>query len=471
MRTLQNFINGEWTDSSSTETLTAVNPATEQPIALIPVGSVDDVDQAVTAARLAQPGWAALPVEERVAVLLGAVDTIEAHAEELVACETAEMGKPGGIGLMFLANGTSTMRNGVNDALDYEFSGHIKTDQTGVTDVVRKPIGVVAVIVPWNFTVAAILMAIGPFLAAGNTVVVKASEKATPSAVRLFELLDLPAGVLNLVLGDRRAGAPLAEHPGVNLVHFTGSVGAGKSVGAATGGNLTRAVLELGGKDPVVIDEDVDVQQVAEAVAFGAFVNSGQICTSMERIYVHEKIADQFVSALSAAAAAQVMGLPSDPSTVLGPMVDDVQRQIVHGQVTDALSKGAKAVTGGALPDREGFFYPATVLVDVDDSMAVMRDETFGPVAAVQTVGSFAEGVAEASKTAFGLAATVYTKNPEHIALSYSIPAGILWINQWQGGDLGRHMEPAADSGMGAMGGRLAYDAATRPMAVHYPAV
>jgi acyl-CoA reductase-like NAD-dependent aldehyde dehydrogenase len=257
----------------------------------------------------------------------------------------------------------------------------------------------------------------------------------------------------------------------VSLVHFTGSVGAGKSVGAATGGNLTRAVLELGGKDPVVIDDDVDVQEVAAAVAFGAFVNSGQICTSMERIYVHENIAEEFTAALGAAAVAQVMGLPSDPSTVLGPMVDDVQRQIVHRQVTDALSKGAKAITGGALPEREGFFYPATVLVDVDDTMDVMREETFGPVAPIQTVSSFEEGVREASKTAFGLAATVYTKNPEHIELAYSIPAGILWINQWQGGDLGRHMEPASDSGMGAMGGHLAYDAATRPMAVHYPAV
>ncbi len=307
-------------------------------------------------------------------------------------------------------------------------------------------------ITPWNFPVTMVLGALGPLLAAGNTVVVKPSERSPLSAVRLFELLDLPPGVVNLVLGDARAGAPLAEHERIRLVHFTGSVEAGRQVGARTGDMLRRAVLELGGKDPVVIDSGVDPVATAAAVAFGAFINTGQICTSMERIYVHQDVADEFVAALVEAAEAYAFGDGHDEGVMMGPLVDERQRDIVRRHVADAVERGATIRAGGAEPDGKGFFYPATVLTGVDESMLVMSEETFGPLAPVVVVSSFEEGLERASRSRFGLGATVYTDDPDHMAAAARIPAGVVWINQWQGGGPERLYEPAGDSGHGRHG-------------------
>ncbi|NUP65614.1 MAG: aldehyde dehydrogenase family protein, partial [Nonomuraea sp.] len=203
----------------------------------------------------------------------------------------------------------------------------------------------------------------------------------------------------------------------------------------------------------------VDPAATAAAVAFGAFANTGQICTSMERVYVHRDLAEPFVDALVEAAAAYTPGL--------GPLVDQRQRDIVVRHVTDAVERGAVVRCGGVVPEGKGFYYPATVLTDVDESMLVMDEETFGPVAPVAVVSSFAEGLEKASATRYGLAATVYTGNPAHVAAARSLPAGVVWVNQWQGGGPERLYEPAGDSGMGATGSRAAYDAATRPMSIH----
>lgn len=288
--------------------------------------------------------------------------------------------------------------------------------------------------------------------------------------VRLLELAELPPGVVNLVLGDARAGIPLAGHEQIQLVHFTGSVATGKRVGAAAGERLHRAVLELGGKDPVVVDAGVDPVATAQAVAFGAFINTGQICTSMERIYVHRDVAEPFVEALVAAAESFPVGNGLDEGVVLGPLVDQRQRDIVVRHVEDAVRKGAKVRAGGIVPAGKGFCYPPTVLTEVDDSMLVLTEETFGPVAPVVVVDAFEEGLERASQSEYGLAATVYTDDPDHIAAAARIPAGVTWVNQWQGGGPERLYEPARDSGMGATGARAAYDAATRPSSVHIAA-
>lgn len=468
MDTLRNFIAGQWSTSESTEAITRCDPSTGELVAVVPAGSVKDVDLAVSAAHRAQRPWAERSVDERVAWIAAAADTLTSHVTELATIEAREMGKPIPVGESFIRTGIDALRSSAVAALDYPFTAHVKTGDDGlVTTVVRKPLGVVAVIVPWNFTVTQVLIAIGPLLAAGNTVVIKPSEKATPSAVRMIELLDFPAGVVNLVLGDSRAGAPLVEHPLVRLVHFTGSVRSGRSVGSAAGADLKRAMLELGGNDPVIVDADVDVMDVAQRVALGSFVNSGQICTSMERIYVHRDVAEPFIEALVENARAHTLGPATEPDTVLGPMVDDDQRAIVHRQITDAVEKGARLLVGGKVVDGPGFFYPATVLVDVDHTMAVMTEETFGPVAAVQVVDSFDEALMLAADSDYGLAMTVYTRSVDHISRAQQINTGVLWVNEWQGGDFSRLMEPAGNSGFGATGGHLAYDAATRPMAVH----
>ncbi|MFF5078569.1 aldehyde dehydrogenase family protein [Actinoplanes sp. NPDC000266] len=454
---LRNCIGGEWRDTRGDAFLDVIDPATEQTVARFPAGSARDVDDAVAAAVTAQPAWAALPVAERVGHLHRWADAIAAHAEELAELEQREMGKPAPLGVTFIQGAVQGLKGSAAEALDYEFDRTVDGPGGSRTRIVRHPLGVTAVITPWNFPVPMVLGALGPLLAAGNTVVVKPSERSPLSTVRLFELAGLPAGVVNLVLGDGRAGAPLTVHDDVKLVHFTGSVESGRKVGAAAGGKLRRAVLELGGKDPVVVDAGVDPVATAQAVAFGAFVNSGQICTSMERVYVHREVAGPFVEALVAAAA----------EFPLGPMADGRQREIVRRHVEDAVRRGATIRAGGEVPAGPGFFYPATVLTGVDDSMLVLTEETFGPVAPVVVVDSFAEGLRRASQSRYGLAATVYTRDEAHIDAAASLPAGVVWVNQWQGGGPERVYEPAGDSGMGATGATAAYDAATRPASIH----
>ncbi|UKD56979.1 aldehyde dehydrogenase family protein [Amycolatopsis sp. FU40] len=470
MRTLRNFIDGTWADSRGDVLLDLVNPATEEVIARHPAGSAEDVGAAVAAAVAAHPAWAAMPVGERVARITAWADAIAAHADELAELECREMGKPLGIGRTFLDGAAAGLRAAAEEALSYDFEVLVEHPDGGRTRILRHPLGATAVITPWNFPVTAVLTAIGPLLAAGNTVVLKPSERGPLSVVRLLELAELPPGVVNLVLGDARAGIPLAGHEQIQLVHFTGSVATGKRVGAAAGERLHRAVLELGGKDPVVVDAGVDPVATAQAVAFGAFINTGQICTSMERIYVHRDVAEPFVEALVAAAESFPVGNGLDEGVVLGPLVDQRQRDIVVRHVEDAVRKGAKVRTGGIVPAGKGFCYPPTVLTEVDDSMLVLTEETFGPVAPVVVVDSFEEGLERASQSEYGLAATVYTDDPDHIAAAARIPAGVTWVNQWQGGGPERLYEPARDSGMGATGARAAYDAATRPSSVHIAA-
>lgn len=467
MQTLRNLIGGQWQDSATNEHIELRNPATENVVAHCPLGSSDDVDRAVAAATSAQPQWAALPVSERVDYLRSWADTIAEHAGELAELECREMGKPVALGRTFIDGAVQSLRTAVEQALTYPFTDTVSGSGDSETRIIRQPLGVTAAILPWNFPVPMLLVTLGPLLAAGNTVVVKPSERSPLSATRVFELLPLPAGVLNLVLGDAAAGRPLAEHHNVQLVHFTGSVAAGRQVGAASGEQLRRSILELGGNDPVVIDADVDPAETAAAVASGTFINTGQICTSMERIYVHRDIVDEFVAALLEQAKAYTFGDGHDERTVLGPLVDARQRDIVHNHVADAVQRGATLRAGGELPDGGGYFYPATVLTDVDDSMLVFSEETFGPVAAVASVDSFEDGIDDACGSRFGLAATVYTNNPEHITAAARIRAGIVWVNQWQGGGPEMLYEPARDSGMGATGSRASYDAATRPMSVH----
>lgn len=467
MKTLQNLIGGVWQDSRDQSCAQLVNPATEDVVATYPNGSPEDVDLAVDAAVSAQRQWSALEVSERVDYLRSWAAAVAEHAEELAELECREMGKPVALGRAFIDGATQALRASAEQALSYPFTTTSASPDSSTTKILRQPLGATAVIVPWNFPVPMLLGTLGPLLAAGNTVVVKPSERAPLSAVRLFELLTLPPGVANLVLGDATAGRPLAGHEQIQLVHFTGSVSAGRQVGATTGKLLHRSVLELGGKDPVVVDADVDPKATAEAVAFGAFVNSGQICTSMERIYVHRDIADEFVDALVAAAQTYGLGDGHDANTVLGPLVDSRQRDIVHHHVTDAVERGATLRTGGQLPDGAGFFYPATVLTDLDDSMLVLTDETFGPVAPVVAVSSFEEGLDRASQSSYGLAATVYTRDADNTAAAARLPAGVIWVNQWQGGGPEMLYEPAGDSGMGATGSVASYEAATRPVAMH----
>ena len=255
--------------------------------------------------------------------------------------------------------------------------------------MVHEPRGVVALLVPWNDPIAIACGQIAAALVTGNTVVYKPSEKTPLSGARLVELLDL-GGVLQLVHGDARAGRPLAAHPRVDLVIHTGSVQTGREVMEACADRLGKALLELGGKDAMIVDAGVDPEWAAEQAAIGAFANAGQICTSVERIYVHRDVAEPFVAALTRRAEALAVGPGRDPATEMGPLIDEDQRDWVHNHVEDAVHNGAELPRRRADPRRAGCFYPPTVLVGPPGDAPVITQETFGPVAAVRVVDSFA---------------------------------------------------------------------------------
>lgn len=458
MKKLANYIGGRWVPSDSVDALEAVDPSTEEVVALLPTGTETDADAAVAAANVAQSGWSAMPLANRIEHLETMATAIESIADELAELEHREMGKPVAVARMFIDAGLGAFREGLADARAYNFVEESTSHHDGRSYVVHNPVGVVAKIVPWNVTVAQTLLGLAAILAAGNTVVIKPSEKACLSAQRMLEAIDLPPGVINLVLGDRRAGDPLVKHPGVGLVHFTGSVATGRSVATTAARKLHRAVLELGGNDAAIVDDGVSVADTAAAVAVGCFTNTGQICNSIERIYVHRSLFEEFAIALAAEAKAM--------TDQLGPLVDRQQRDGVVRHVDDALRRGARALTGGSVPGGRGFFYPATVLVDVPGDCLLMREETFGPVAPLVPFDSFDEALALAADTEFGLAATVFSNNAEHVRRSSQLPVGVLWVNKWQGGSVNRCYEPAGISGVGAAGSRAAFDASTRPSTI-----
>lgn len=458
---IRNLIDGRWEPGGSRELIDVVDPSTETVIARIPAGSSADVDQAVAAARAAYPSWSGRPLEDRLAILSAVADRIEAHVEELAGLESREMGRPVEVGAAWIGGAVAGLRHTIELARGYPF---VVRDDSNTT-ITRRPLGVAAVITPWNFGTNVIVDALGPILAAGNTAVLKPSEKSPLSATRLVELFDLPPGVLNLVHGDSRAGAPLSAHPDIALAHFTGSVAAGRAIAASAAAKLHRVVLELGGKDPVIVDQGVDVPAVAADVARGSFINSGQICTSIERIYVHRAVADEFIEALTQEALRHTPAAEGSPWAI-GPMVDARQREVVRGHVEEAVREGAGVRAGGFVPDRSGYFYPATVLTGVTDTMTIMREETFGPVAPVQVVDSFEEGLDRANNSPFGLAATVYTRDPEHAAAAATLNAGVIWVNRWQGAGANLIYEPAGQSGLTPTGSTAAFDAATRPTSI-----
>ncbi|RYF58120.1 MAG: aldehyde dehydrogenase [Comamonadaceae bacterium] len=457
MKNLRNLIGGQWSSPTELGSYDIINPATESPVATMPLSSAREVDAAVDAAAEATASWARRPLRERVDTLLKIADVLDHHVRELAEIEELDMGRPAAVGEQWIRGAVHGFRSDVELALKYPF---IHRSADNLNTITRRPLGVAGVIVPWNFPTNVILAAIGPSLAVGNAVVLKPSERAPMSAMRLAELIDLPEGVLNVVFGVGNTGAALTQNPKVKVTHFTGSVASGKAVATAGAQHLRRVILELGGKDPAVIDSGIDVKAVAADVARGAFTNTGQLCTSIERIYVDRSVAEEFVAELVAAAGIYAL---SDGGQ-LGPMVDGAQREIVSAHVDDAVSRGATVLTGGVTPDGPGYWYPATVLTDVTDDMLIMSDETFGPVAAVQVVDDFAEGVAKAKATEFGLSATVYSNDAANVDLaSREIETGIVWVNQWLCGTSELIYEPAGLSGVTPLGGFAGFDAVTRP--------
>jgi succinate-semialdehyde dehydrogenase/glutarate-semialdehyde dehydrogenase len=440
--------------SPQTDTIAVLDPATGAELGRIPAGSEESADAAVRAARVAQREWARRAPAERAEILKAGARRLRGSVEELAELQSREGGKT-------FADSLGGVEAGIGAIEQYAELGPLHRGRSlqggwaAVDLMIYEPRGVIALLVPWNDPVAVACGQIAACLVTGNAVVFKPSEKTPLSGERLVELLAIPGGALQLLHGDHRAGAPLAQHPQVDLVLHTGSVQTGREVASACAPRLGKVLLELGGKDALVVDEGVDPGWAAAHAASGAFANAGQICTSVERIYVHRAVADAFLDALVRCAA----------ETEIGPLIDERQREIVHGHVT---SSGSQVRCGGEIPDGPGFFYPPTVLVCSDDEAPVLREETFGPVAAVRVVDSFDEGLALAARSEYGLAASVLTPDMEHAQRAWrELPVGTVKINAVWGGAPGGAAEPGPGSGLGFGYGPELLDEVTHTKVVH----
>lgn len=407
--------------------------ATRETIAYAPVHTVDDLDAAIAAARAAQPAWAALGHGERSRILNSIADEIEANAEELAVLLSREQGKPlDGPNARFEVGACAAWtRNAADTPLEPEV---IFEDGTARAELHYEALGVVGAIGPWNWPMMISVWQIAPSLRMGNTVVVKPSEYTPLSVLALVEVFNrhLPEGVLTAISGDREVGAAIAAHPGLDKIMFTGSTATGRKIVESSAHNLARLTLELGGNDAGIVLPGTDVAAIAENLFWGCFINSGQTCASLKRLYVHESVHDEVIEALAEMARTMPMGRGLDEGNVLGPLQNEKQFDIVSRLVDDARARGARVVAGGEpAPELGPLFYRATVVTDIDDGSPLVDEEQFGPVIPVVKYSDVEDAVARANASEQGLGASVWSSDPdEAVAVARRIQAGTVWINQ-----------------------------------------
>lgn len=411
----RNYIDGEWVSPSSTATLRVHNPSTKEFIATVPDSNAADVDRAVAAARAAQPAWERLPAIQRAGHIRTVAQKLRKHKTRLARRISLEQGKIlplAEVEIDFTANYMDYMAEWAR-----RIEGEIlNSDRPGETIYLhRRPIGVVAGILPWNFPFFLIARKMAPALVAGNTIVIKSSEETPLNAFDFTELLaecGLPKGVFNLVTGGRDTGAALSAHKDVGLISFTGHVGTGMKIMEAASRNLTRVNLELGGKAPAIVLDDADLELTANALFNSRVLNTGQVCNAAERVYVQKGIADRLADRVTRLMAETQYGNPlTDPNLHMGPLMNQAGLDKVAALVESAKQQGAQVRTGGRVADRPGFHYEPTVLVGCTDGMDVMTKEIFGPVLPIRVVDSLDEALALANDSDYGLTSSVFTQN------------------------------------------------------------
>jgi betaine-aldehyde dehydrogenase len=440
------FIDGKPTPGEASEAIAVLNPATEEVLAHVPAGGAADVDRAVAAAVRAFPAWRRMPATERAHRLHAAAAALRDQHAELVRLLTQEEGKP--------IPESDEELVWTEDTLDYyaELGRHERGrvippgDPNQFNFVLKEPYGVVGCIVPWNYPLLLMIWKVAPALAAGNTVVIKPSVLTPLSTLRLAEIAfsGLPPGVANVVTGPgSRVGEALVGHPEVPVIACTGSLATGQRIAAQAVPLLKKLHLELGGKDPMVIGPDVELDLAVRALAYAGLINAGQVCTSTERVYVPRARLEPFAAALTEFVGGLRIGDGLEPTTDIGPMIRDSFRQTVERQVEEAVAQGARLLTGGRRPAGRGFFYPPTVLVGVHHEMRLMREETFGPVLPLMAYDDFDEAIRLANDSPYGLGASLMSHDPRLVKRFFEeVHAGTIWIN-----------DPLTDNYAGPFGG------------------
>ena len=401
-------------------------------MAACPEASLAIVDEAVASARRALPAWAAAPDSERVAKLVSIADLIEKNHAALSELVTREQGKTqSGPGANYEVGGAAAWTR-VTASLSLP-SETIQDDATGKITITRKPVGVVASITPWNWPLIIAVWHIMPALRVGCTVVIKPSPFTPLSTIRLVALMNeiLPPGVVNVVTGGPEVGARLSEHPGVDKVVFTGSVATGKKVMGSAAQSLKRVTLELGGNDAGVVLPGTRIEPLLEKLFWGCFINAGQTCAALKRLYVHEDQYEDVVQKFAAYVAGIPVGNGLDPKNLIGPVSNQMQLDKVIGFVDDARAQGARIVTGGTRTKAPGYFYPLTVIADATDSMRVVKEEQFGPVIPIVKYKTVEEAITRANSLDVGLGGSVWGNDTaEASRYAARLECGTAWVNQ-----------------------------------------
>jgi acyl-CoA reductase-like NAD-dependent aldehyde dehydrogenase len=442
------WINGKAHASTSKEVIEVVDPATEEVLDVVPSGTEADIAQAVAAAQAAFPAWKELPASDKASHLHRAAAKMRQHFDELVRLLTLEEGKPLPENAEEIDWSINTL--GYYAELGRHLRGRVIPSPAGgqLSLVLKEPYGVVACIVPWNYPILLLMWKVAPALAAGNTVVIKPSSVTPLTTLRMVERAfdEFPPGVVNVVTARGGvAGDSLITHPDVRAIAFTGSTEVGQHIASLTARQMKKLHLELGGKDPFVIADDAPLDEAVEALTYAALINAGQVCTSTERVYVPGTMLSEFVEAVADRVSNLRIGPGIEPTTDIGPMASEGDRKNVAEHIAEAKAKGARVLIGGKKPPGmdKGYFFEPTVITNVDHSMKIMREETFGPTIPIMAYETFDQAIALANDTEYGLGACLFSHDPRKVRRFYEgVQAGSIWIN-----------DPLTDNYAGPFGG------------------